>query len=93
MKETRTGGRGRDLPHPKPVNKIELPTGHRRLRLTLAAVFLMAGAFLIAYSVGKLSSKEPGWSEIQVSSSELNCSGDFVFLYCLGGRDFRHGGK
>lgn len=84
MKETRTGGRGRDLPHPKPVNKIELPTGHRRLRLTLAAVFLMAGAFLIAYSVGKLSSKEPGWSEIQVSSSELNCSGDFVFLYCLG---------
>lgn len=84
MRETRTGGRDRDLPHPKPVNKIELPTGHRRLRLILAAVFLVAGALLIAYSVGNLSSKDSGWSEIAASSSELNCSGDFVFLYCLG---------
>lgn len=84
MRETRTGGRGRDLPHPKPVNKIELPTEHRRLRLILAAVFLVAGAILIAYSVGNLSSKDAGWSEIEVSSAELNCGGEFVFLYCLG---------
>ncbi|MCM1540951.1 MAG: hypothetical protein NC121_06770 [Blautia sp.] len=87
MRETRTGGRGRDLPHPKPVNKIELSTEHKRLRLILAAVFLVAGALLIAYSVANLSSKDAGWSEIEVSSSELNCGGDFVFLYCLGEGD------
>ncbi len=82
MKETRGGGR--NLPHPKPVNKIELSTKYRRLRLILAVVFLVAGAFFIAYGVANLSSKDPGWSEISVNSSELNCGDDFVFLYCLG---------
>ena len=87
MKESRTGGRGRDLPHPRPVNKIELPAEHRRLRLILAIVFLIVGAFFIAFSVANLSSKDPGWSEIEADSSELNCSDDFVFMYCLGEGD------
>ncbi len=87
MRETRTGGRGRDFPHPKPVNKIELYAEHRRLRLILAVAFLVMGAFFIAYGVANLSLKKPGWSEIEVSSSEYNCSGDFVFLYCLGSGD------
>lgn len=84
MRESRTGGGGRDLPHPKPVNKIELPSEHRRLRLVLAVVFLIVGAFFLAISVANLSSKDSGWSEIEADSSELNCSDDFVFLYCLG---------
>lgn len=84
MRETRAGGRGRDLPHPKPVNKIDLPAEHGRLRLILAVIFLVVGAFFIAYGVANLSSKDSGWNEIEVNSSELNCSGDFVFLYCLG---------
>ncbi len=84
MRETRTGGKGRDFPHPKPVNKIELSTEHGRLRLILTIVFLAIGAAAIAYGVSGLSSKEAGWTEIEVSSSELNCSADFVFLYCLG---------
>ena len=84
LRETRTGGRRRDLPHPRPVNKIELSAEHGRLRLILAVVFLVMGAFFIAYSVANLSSKESGWNEIEVQSSEYNCSGDFVFLYCLG---------
>ena len=87
MRESRAGGRGRDLPHPRPVNKIELPAEHRRLRLILAVVFLIVGAFFIAFSVANLSSKDSGWSEIEASSSELNCSDDFVFLYCLGEGD------
>ena len=83
MRETRSGGKGRDLPHPKPVDKIELSDEHKRLRLILTAVFLIIGAFFIAYGVANLSSKEAGWTEIEVSSSELNCSEDFVFIYCL----------
>lgn len=84
MRETRTGGKGRDLPHPKPVNKIELSTKHKRLRVILAVAFLAVGVIAIAYGVANLSSKDPGWSEIEVSSSELNCGDDFIFLYCLG---------
>ncbi|MBD5549934.1 MAG: hypothetical protein HDQ96_01980 [Lachnospiraceae bacterium] len=84
MRETRTGGKGRDFPHPKPVNKIDLSAEHGRLRLILAVIFLVAGASFIAISVSNLSSKDSGWNEIEVNSSELNCSDDFVFLYCLG---------
>ncbi|MDE6750673.1 MAG: hypothetical protein K2K21_16670 [Lachnospiraceae bacterium] len=87
MKETRTGGKGRDLPHPKPVEKIDLSDKHKRLRLILTAVFLIVGAFFIAFGVANLSSKDAGWTEIEVSSSELNCSEDFVFLYRLGEGD------
>lgn len=82
MRETR--GRGRDLPHPKPVEKIDLSDKHKRLRLILTVVFLIVGAFFIAFGVANLSSKDAGWTEIEVSSSELNCSEDFVFLYRLG---------
>ena len=56
MRETRTGGKGRDFPHPKPVNKIELSTEHGRLRLILTIVFLAIGAAAIAYGVSGLSS-------------------------------------
>ncbi len=84
MRETRAGGKGRDLPHPKPVEKIDLSDKHKRLRLILTVVFLIVGAFFIAFGVANLSSKEAGWTEIEVSSSELNCSEDFVFIYRLG---------
>lgn len=87
MRETRGGGRGSDLPHPKPVNKIELSDKHKRLRLILTVVFLVIGAFFLAYGVANLSSKDAGWAEIEVNSSELNCSEDFVFLYRLGEGD------
>lgn len=86
MKETRGGGRN-NLPHPKPVNRIELSTKYRRLRLILAVAFLIVGVLLIAYSASNLSAKDPGWHEIEVNSSELNCGGEFVFLYCLGAGD------
>lgn len=84
MRETRTGGKGRDLPHPGPVNKIELSARYGRLRLILTVIFLVIGAFFIAYGAANLSSKDSGWNEMKVQSSELNCGGDFVFWYCLG---------
>lgn len=84
MRETRRGGRKSNLPTPKPVEKIELSDEHKRLRLTLAVIFLLVGAFFLAYGVAHMSSKDAGWNEIEVTSSELNCGGDFVFMYYLG---------
>lgn len=83
MRETRNRG-GREAQHPKPVDKIELSTGHKRLRLALAVVFLAVGAVSVAYGVAHLSSKEPGWSIIEADPSKFSCADDFVLLYCLG---------
>lgn len=82
MKENK--GRGRKVLHPRPVEKIELSTEHKRLRLILAVVFLVIGIISIAIGVSALFSKDSGWTEIEARSSQLNCSSDFVFLYCLG---------
>lgn len=72
------------MPHPKPVDKIELSSGHVRLRLILTVAFLIVGSCFLAYSVSQLSARGPGWCEVEVSSSELNCGDDFILRYCLG---------
>lgn len=84
MRESRTGGGERKLPYSKPVEKIELSQEHKRLRVILAVVFLLVAAIAFSYGVINLSSRDPGWAEIEAVSSESNCGSDFVFLYCLG---------
>lgn len=87
MKETRTGSSGERIPHPKPVEKIELSDKHWRLRLALTVVFLAVGAAFLAYSAASLFSKDPGWCEIEADASKYSCGDDFVFQYCLGQGD------
>lgn len=81
----RTARDNRDLPHPDPVDKIELSRKHLKLRGILTAVFLLIGVSAFIYAAVNWFSAESGWTEISVSSSEeLHCGDDFVFLYELG---------
>lgn len=84
MKETRTKSRGESALHPKPVERIELSSNHLWLRGILTVLFLIMGASLLAYGVSQFSSKSEGWTEVEVTSSDLNCGEDFLFRYCLG---------
>lgn len=84
---SRTRKSNRDLPHPKPVQKIELSEKHITLRSILAVVFLLIGAGFIAYGVSSYFSGSAGWAQIESTASEINCGSDFVFLYCLGESD------
>ncbi|MGM9537877.1 MAG: hypothetical protein ACI3VN_06050 [Candidatus Onthomonas sp.] len=85
MRETRAGNR--DLPHPKPVEKIELSEKHFGLRLVLAVVLLVVGAGCIAYAVSSLFSADDGWCQIESNAAEYHCGADFTFFYCLGEAD------
>lgn len=77
----------RDLPHPKPVEKVELSGKHIRLRIVLTVVFLVIGVSALVYGLlSFLGGGDGGWQEITASTSGDNhCGGEFVFQYDVGG--------
>ena len=67
------------------MEKIELSEQHRKRRLIAAALFLAIGAVAIAYGFFLLVAGDSGWREIEsAGSGEINCAGDFVFMYNVG---------
>ncbi len=80
----RTRKDNRDLPHPKPVEKIELSEKHIGLRLILTVLLLLAGAGLITYAISSLFSADAGWCRIESNAESYHCGEDFTFLYDLG---------
>lgn len=81
----RTVKDNRDLPHPRPVKKIELSADNTRRRIIAAVLFLLIGAVALAYAFFNLITPEAGWQAIEVSSSAgVTCADEFVFLYELG---------
>ena len=66
------------------IERIELSESHTGLRLALALLALLVGAATIAFSVRGVFSRSSGWNEITVETSEMNCAGDFSFIYELG---------
>ena len=72
-------------PRLKPVEKIQLSGEHLTLRLIAAVVFLVLGAWALAYAFTQLMTPETGWQTIEADASEgTNCGDEFVFLYELG---------
>ena len=74
-------------PYIPPVKRIELSESNIKLRW-IAIVLLLAVA-VTAITVGLTSAlnTEPGWQQVQVTSSNTNCSADFVFMYEFGTGD------
>lgn len=83
---SRTAKDNRDLPHPRPVRKIELSDENAKKRLIAAVLFFLIGAGALVYTFVTFITPESGWQAIQASnSSGITCADEFVFLYELGG--------
>lgn len=68
-----------------PIKKIELDDKHRKVKLIVIVLLLALGVTLIAVSVSKMLSTEPGWVTITASANvQESCGGEFTFLYLLG---------
>lgn len=81
----RTARDNRDLPHPRPVQKIELSESNTTRRFIAAGLFLLIGAGALAYAFLQFMTPDSGWQAIQASASEgPTCGEEFVFLYELG---------
>lgn len=72
----------------KPVQTIELPSKNPKWKVILFILLLALGFTAFGYGLFSLLSTEEGWKEIEANStSEINCSSDFVFMYNLGAGD------
>lgn len=74
----------KNTPRVKPVIKIELSEEHKTLRWIIVVLLLAIGMIAIGVGLFKMLGADPGWTMIEVSSSEINCSADFAFNYNLG---------
>lgn len=81
----RTARDNRDMPHPKPVEKIELSEKHTKLRFVIVVLLVLIAVIAFAYGAVKGLGKEDGWNTIEVDSGAgLNSGSEFVFQYRLG---------
>ena len=84
----RTARDKRDLPHPEPVERIELSEKHVGLRVAAVILFLALGLGTIAYALFSLLDSKTGWVTIEANNGSLGdvCK-EFVFQYRLGAAD------
>ena len=85
---SRTARDKRDLPHPKPVQKIQLSDDNVKGRLIAAVIALVIGAAALAYAFTQLMTPETGWQAIEADAGQgATCADELVFLYDLGSGD------
>lgn len=76
---------GKKEPNVKPVKKIELSEKHFHIRLIAVVLLIALAAGAFVYGIYSYFHVDEGWTKITAeSSSDINCSDDFVFLYNLG---------
>ena len=72
-------------PNLRPVEKIELSEKNLLVRLILVLVLITVAGVAIYFGVNGLLAGNAGWTEIDASSSsQTNCSDEFVFQYEVG---------
>ena len=84
----RNSNRGKDLPHVRPVQRIELSESHVKLRMILIVVLLAIATVAIVIGLSSALKTEPGWQEIRVASVKMNCGEEFTLSY-----DFTNAGS
>ena len=84
----RNSNRGKDLPHERPVQRIELSESHVKLRMILIVVLLAIATVAIVIGLSSALKTEPGWQEIRVASVKMNCGEEFTLSY-----DFTNAGS
>ncbi|MGN0167373.1 MAG: hypothetical protein ACI4AB_04995 [Acetatifactor sp.] len=81
----RTVKDNRDLPHPKPVERVVLSEQKTRLRFALLILLILVAVGAFVYGIMQWLGKEDGWTTIEVNSAaEVNCGSEFIFQYYLG---------
>lgn len=70
---------------PPRVSRFELSESNKKIRWILVVVLLAIGFVAIGAGLMGLLNRDTGWQEIEVATTEPNCSPDFVLQYDLSG--------
>lgn len=70
---------------PPRISRVELSESNKRIRWILVIVLLVIGFAAIGAGFMGLLNRDTGWQEIEVATTEVNCSPDFVLQYDLSG--------
>lgn len=76
--------KGDRRPYLPRIQRIELSEKNIKLRWVLIVVLLAIAAVALTTGIKSMLETEPGWQEVEVTSSNLNCSRDFVLMYEFG---------
>ena len=66
------------------ITNIEVAQKNLPVRIVLLALAIVIAIGAFAYGFTKLLGADPGWTIIEATSTELNCSEDFILNYNLG---------
>ncbi|MCD7806238.1 MAG: hypothetical protein LUH19_02735 [Lachnospiraceae bacterium] len=84
----RTARDNRDLPHPKPVQRVELSDQHVGLRIFLVVILVLIAGSSLAYAVSSWLTVDSGWTTISPdSAADIMESASFELQYELGTTD------
>lgn len=68
----------------RPVERLQLPEINSKARIILIVVLLAVAGTAVIVGVTSLLSGDSGWREVEVTTTQLNCSSDFIFNYQFG---------
>ncbi|MCM1182394.1 MAG: hypothetical protein NC337_03365 [Roseburia sp.] len=75
----------RNLPHPKPVERIVLSKEHTKQKILVTALLLVIGLAALSYALYSYFAVPAGWQELSADSAAgVIGSDELVFLYELG---------
>jgi len=70
---------------PNRITRVEISEKNKKLRIILIAVLLAVGFVAIGAGFMGLLNRDTGWQEVEVVTSEANCSPDFILQYQFSG--------
>ena len=68
----------------RPVKNIQISEKNRKVRLILLVVCLAVAVVAFIVGIRAFLTTDAGWTMVESTSAQLNCSGDFIFSYCYG---------
>lgn len=75
---------GDRTPKFRPVQRLQIPEINAKGRIVVIVMLLVIAAVALGVGFTSLLNKDSGWRQVEVTTKEVNCSGDFVLNYHLG---------
>lgn len=71
-------------PYNPPIRRLQIPEINAKGRIVVIAMLLIIAAVAVVVGFTSLLGRDPGWREVEINTTQVNCSADFVLNYDFG---------